>query len=390
MLLRDPDALRDLAAELLALGSFALDTEFVREKYYRPQLCLIQVATREKSVLIDPIALPDLAPLVAVLADPSVEKIAHSGEQDMEGFFAAYDVVPRTVFDTQVAAALAGIGQQISYARLVETLTGVRIDKAETFTDWARRPLSARQLEYALDDVRHLYSLYDALRARLVALGRLEWLADELRSYEDRATYEKDPRDLYRKVKGASRLEPPQLAALRELAAWREKEAQSANRPRGRILRDELLVEIARRAPDDIESIAAVRGIHPGIVRRHGAAILRAVREARRLEPSAYPPPIVHAAEDEELARVVDLLEVVLRERAAEASIAPSYLGTRKDLEQLARSRLRAGEPAGEKPPAILDGWRGRLVGNALCALLEGRSHLAVDPDAGRVKVVAP
>lgn len=388
MLIRGASALSTLAQELKTLGRFALDTEFIREKTYRPQLCLIQVATPEKAALIDPFALTDLTPFLELIFDPSVEKILHAGEQDMEIFFAMTRRIPANVFDTQVAAALSGRGESVSYARIVEELARTKLSKVETFTDWAKRPLTPEQIEYALDDVRYLHTVQEALRKDLDSMGRLDWLRDELRFYEERSHYEKDPSRLYLKIRSAAKLEPRELAILRELAAWREAEAEAMDWPRGRILLDEVLVELARRAPVSFESIGAVRGIHPQLVKRCGAEILRRVAEAKKLEPSQLPPPIERRASDQELSLVVDLLEVVLRSRATEAQIAPTYLATRKDLTELARQELRADRNVPAEPLPLLVGWRRRLAGDALLELLKGRSHVAIDAAKAQVEVV--
>ena len=385
--IRTPKALEDLVAELRELGTFALDTEFIRERTYRPRLCLLQVATREKQVLVDPLAFEDLGSFIELIFDPGIEKIVHSGEQDMEIFYSLGRRLPRNVYDTQIAAALAGLGESISYARLVEELLGKRISKVETYTDWARRPLTPQQLTYALADVEHLHALRDRLHAELEKRGRLEWLREELEVHEDRSRYEKDPGSLYRKVRAAAKLEGRELAVLRELAAWREEEAERMDRPRGRILLDESLVELARRAPTSRESIAAVRGIHPQLIRRSGDEILRRVARALELSPSEYPLPVERRSSDAEHALVVDLLDVVLRSRAAEVEVAPGYLGSRKELAELARMGLDPDSGAAEPLP-ILSGWRKKLVGEALLDLLRGRSHVAVDPEKARVEVI--
>jgi len=388
MLITTASALETLARELKSLGRFALDTEFIREKTYRPQLCLVQIAAGEKAVLVDPFLTPDLTPILDLIFDPEVVKVVHAGEQDMEIFYSMGRKAPRSVFDTQVAAAMAGRGESISYARLVEDLTGVRLSKIETFTDWSKRPLRPEQLVYALDDVRYLHRVVALLEAELQGLGRGDWLRDELAFYEDIGTYEKDPDRLYLKVRSASKLDSRELAVLRNLAAWREEEAQKMDRPRGRIILDEVLVELARRAPASLEQIGAVRGIHPQLIRRSGQEILRRVAAAKKLKPEEYPPPIERRASDAELSLVVDLLEVVLRARAAEAKIAPAYLASRKDLSDLAVSVLQGGKDSAREALPLLSGWRRRLAGEALLELLNGDSHVAINARKAKVEVV--
>lgn len=388
MLLRDPKQLSELARELRDLGSFALDTEFIREKTYRPRLCLLQIATPEKAVLVDPFLVGDLTPLLELIFDPQVEKLVHAGEQDMEIFFTLGRQVPLNVVDTQVAAALTGYGESASYARLVEQILGVKLKKVETFTDWSRRPLSPEQLEYALDDVRYLHPMIASLREALDRLGRKDWLEEELKFYEERSLYEKNPDELYKKVRAAVKLDPRELAVLKELAAWREEEAERMDWPRGRILLDEILVEVARRSPKTLESIGAVRGFPQQLIRRSGQEILRRVERGLKLPPSELPPPLERRSDDAELSLVVDLLEVVLRSRAAQAQIAPAYLGTRRELAELARLELRGESSAAKEDLPILSGWRRRLVGEALLLLLTGRSHVAIDSSGAKVEVV--
>lgn len=388
MLIRSASALESLVQELRALGRFALDTEFIREKTYRPQLCLIQVATPEKALLIDPFAITDLSPFLELIFDPGVQKVLHSGEQDMEIFFAMTRRIPANIFDTQVAAALSGRGESVSYARLVEDVTRKKLSKVETFTDWAKRPLTPQQVDYALDDVRYLHPVEVTLKRQLELMGRLDWLKDELGFYEDRSHYVKDPSRLYLKIRSAVKLEARELAVLRELAAWREAEAEQLDWPRGRVLLDESLVELARRAPTSLEAISAVRGIHPQLVKRCGQEILRRVQVARSLEPSQYPPPIERRASDHELSLVVDLLEVVLRARAAEAQIAPAYLASRKDLTELARQELRGDKDPPLELPSLLVGWRRKLAGESLLELLRGNSQVLIDAAKAKVEVI--
>lgn len=388
MLIRTPSELASLATELKSVGRFALDTEFIREKTYRPQLCLVQIATVDKAVLVDPQVTPDLTPLLDLVFDPAVTKVVHAGEQDMEIFYALGRKAARSIYDTQIAAAMAGRGESISYARLVEELTGVRLSKVETFTDWSKRPLRPEQVEYALDDVRYLHRVESLLSSELEGLGRAEWLRDELEFYEAIGTYEKDPTRLYLKIRSAAKLDSRELAVLRELAAWREAEAQQIDWPRGRVLLDESLVELARRGPTTIEQIGAVRGIHPQLIRRSGAEILRRVAIARKLKPEDYPAPIERRANDTELSLVVDLLEVVLRARATQAKIAPAYLASRKDLSELARNVLRGEKELASTDLALLNGWRRRLAGDALLELLRGDSHVAVNARKSEVEVV--
>ncbi len=346
----------------------------------------MQIATRDEALIVDPLANgADLAPVEELIADPSIETIVHSGEQDLDIFFRRTGRVPRRIFDTQIAAALLGLGEQIGYAPLLERLLGVRVDKLETLTDWSKRPLTKEQTAYALDDVRHLHALRDALASRLGDKGRLSWLEEEVAFYEQVGTYRLDYREGWRRIPRARSLEPRVLAILRELVAWREELAQLRDVPRGRIVHDDILVEISRRAPRRPTDLSVFRGLHPSLIERDGQAIVAAVARGAALRESEWPSPAAGRSEDPEGAIVLDLLEVLLRARALEIEIAPSYLGTRRDLLDLLEF-VRGRDPAKGKP-RLLDGWRGVRVGADLVCLAEGRSSIAIDRGGGGVRV---
>ncbi len=358
--------------------------EFQRERTYRPRLQLVQVSLPDTPLLIDPLALPELGPLWDLVADPAVEKIVHAGAQDMEIVFARSGLLPKNVFDTQVAAALLGMGDQIGYANLISRLLGKRVKKGETVTDWAIRPLSRAQVDYALDDVRYLHEVRARLWERLAERGREGWLREEVEHYEVRDTYERDPQTLWSRISRMRSLDRRGLAVLRELAIWREDEAQRRDEPRGRIVADETLVEIARRSPKKPEDMKPLRTLHPRELARSGEGLVEAVRlgllcpddDCPRLEPVR--------AEDDRFSITVDLLEVVLRARALEHEIAPSYLGTRADLAALIDG-VRGTRPGRDTAPLLLAGWRKDLVGDELVAFLEGRATLRIDGVTGHV-----
>src|SRR5262245_32928999 len=271
--------LERVVSDLRAHGTFGLDMEFQRERTYRPRLQLVQVSLPETPLLIDPLALPALDPLWDLVADASVEKIVHAGAQDMEIVFARSGLLPRNVFDTQVAAALLGMGDQIGYANLIGRVLGKRVKKGETITDWSIRPLSKAQVDYALDDVRYLHELRARLWERLAERGRESWLREEVEHYEVRDTYERDPQTLWMRISRMRSLDRRGLAVLRELAIWREEEAQRRDEPRGRIVADETLVEIARRAPKKPEDLKPLRTLHPRELARSGGGLVAAVRK---------------------------------------------------------------------------------------------------------------
>jgi ribonuclease D len=380
-----------VVSDLRAHGTFGLDMEFQRERTYRPRLQLVQVSLPDTPLLIDPLALPELDPLWDLVADPAVEKIVHAGAQDMEIVFARSGLLPRNVFDTQVAAALLGMGDQIGYANLIGRVLSRRVKKGETITDWAIRPLSKAQIEYALDDVRYLHELRARLWERLAERGREGWLREEVEHYEVRDTYERDPQTLWSRISRMRSLDRRGLAVLRELAIWREEEAQRRDEPRGRIVADETLVEIARRAPKKPEDMKPLRTLHPRELARSGAGLVEAVRKGLAVPDDECPRLEPVRAEDDRFSITVDLLEVVLRARALENEIAPSYLGTRADLAALidevrgagrARREPREGRDAA---PLLLTGWRRELVGDELVAFLEGRATLRIDAATGHV-----
>jgi ribonuclease D len=375
--------LRSTCEHLATVERFALDTEFVGERTYLPALELIQVATPSATALIDCRAIPALDPFFAVLADARVEKVLHAGQQDLELFQSLTGRAPAPIVDTQVAAAMAGYGAQIGYAQIVERLVGAVVDKSETLTDWSRRPLTKAQLAYAADDVRYLLPLYDTLRARLTQLRRWDWLQEECRRLERSVrNLPIDPPEAWLRVRGRGTLRAKGLAVLRELAQWREEMARERNKPRASIARDEVLVEIARKAPVTLDALRGLRAVRSRELERHAGDVLARIARALDTPKESWPqpPPPQGTAPS---TGVVELLQAVLRLRAEEASIAPSLLATQADLQVLVQ-RHAAGDTA-DLP--IMQGWRKAIAGGDLLALLEGRASVALDPATGAVRV---
>src|SRR2546427_6523731 len=272
--IRDEAGLLALCERLREHDRLAVDTEFMGEDSFHPRLEIIQVAAGDVIAIIDYQKVPGLAPFFSLLDDARILKVLHAGRQDLEIFSVLSGSVPTPVFDTQIAAAMVGYGTQVGYAQLVKQVLKVALEKSETFTNWAQRPLTPEQVAYALEDVRYLFLLHDHLVRKLKALGRLEWAEEEFRRVQVLAADEaRDPRLRYQRIKGWAELSPRARGVLREVAAWREHEAKRRDRPRGRILRDEILVEIARRAPTAVEALGQLRGVQPSHVERYGGGV---------------------------------------------------------------------------------------------------------------------
>lgn len=351
-------ALVELSARLAASARIGLDTEFLRERTYRAQLCLVQLATPDEAACVDPLALADLTPLAAVLAAPAVLKVMHASRQDLEVLLPAMGRT-RPVFDTQIAAALTGLPAQVGYAEAVRRLLGQELAKSHTRTDWSRRPLSPEQIEYALDDVRYLLPLADALRAELERLGRLAWLEEEMAALDDTRALVVDPDNAWLRLKGLRDLDPGRERVARSLAAWRERTAAEHNRPRGWILDDAVLRDVVLQVPRSLTALAQIEAMPPGLVKRRGEELLGLVHAAQVPEPA--PPLPGRARTDPVKAALVKKLGQLSQTVAQELQLVPEVLATRRDLEQLAD---------GQRDGAVLRGWRRAILGERLLAAL--------------------
>jgi ribonuclease D len=352
------DAVTDLAAHLAAQASIGLDTEFLRERTYRAELCLIQVSAGDDASCIDPLAVTRLDALAGPLTSAGAVKVMHACRQDLEVLLPAVGLV-RPVFDTQVAAALAGFAAQVGYAELVRRLLGIELPKAHTRTDWSRRPLSAEQIEYALDDVRHLVPLKLELEQRLEKLGRLGWLAEELDGLADARSLATEPEDAWRRLKGLRGLDPGRERLARELAAWRERRASERNRPRGWILDDAVLREIIVRVPRSAAALEAIAEMPPAVLRNCGEELLTRIAAAKVPDPA--PALDMRQRPDPVKSALVKKLAALNQAIATELSISPEVLATRRDLERLAD---------GGDDIAALDGWRRPVIGEKLLAAM--------------------
>ncbi len=368
----NPNALSALCQALEPATVLSLDTEFMREKTYRARLCLIQIATDDVIACVDPIALPDLDPLMAILYDPKRLKVLHAARQDLEIFHDLHGRVPAPVFDTQIAAALLGFSDQAGYGTLVEGLLGITLEKGHARTDWSRRPLDAEQIAYAADDVRHLHRLYPLICERLEQAGRSDWLDDDFRALTDPDRYRRPDTEAWRRVSGHGRLKPQQLAILQTLAAWREAQARERDKPRKWILGDEVLLDLARRAPTERSALERIRGLNPATLRHHGETLLALIEQARQRPKAQWPTPPARERPTPEQEGLADLLMACVRILGQQHGISPATLTTRKEVERLVR---------GERDLPLLQGWRARLVGDTLLALLQGRLALQVRND---------
>jgi ribonuclease D len=368
----DTDALTALCHRLASEEFVTVDTEFMREKTYYPELCLVQLAGETEVAVVDTMSdRIDLAPLGELLANPAVAKVFHAARQDVEIFVQRFGAVPTPMFDTQVAAMVAGFGDQVGYDSLVSGLTGGSIDKAHRFSDWAARPLSAAQMTYAAADVTWLRLVYRQLRARLEQEGRLSWVAEEMAILNNPDTYRADPEAAWERLKprGNNRRF---LALVRALAAWREQEAQRINIPRQRLVKDETLMEIAAIAPTNADALARARGISRGFAEgRTGTSLLEAVAPVIA-SPEASLPAL---AKQRDVARpsaaLVQLLKVLLTARCDENQVAPRLIASSDDIDRIA-SEDEPDVPA-------MNGWRRTVFGADAVALREGRVALGVD-----------
>jgi ribonuclease D len=352
-----------------------VDTEFMRETTYYPKLCLIQMAGPDEGLLVDPLAPDiDLAPFLGLMRDPAIVKVFHSARQDLEIIWNMGGLIPRPLFDSQVAAMVCGYGDSVSYEQLVNDLAKARVDKSSRFTDWSRRPLTDAQRAYALSDVTHLAKVYEALMEQLRANGRLGWLEDEMAVLLSPETYRGDPDNAWRRLVGRLR-KAKEVAVLMEVAAWREREAQNRDVPRNRVLKDEAVIDVAVSAPRSVEALGRLRSIPNGFERsRTGAEIIAAVERGLERDPSTVPAPERSRGRGGNGA-VLELLKVLLKAVAETEGVAPKIIATVDDLEAVALDD--------EADVPMLKGWRRQLFGEKAIALKNGRVSLAVED--GRV-----
>ncbi|MGV6808661.1 MAG: ribonuclease D [bacterium] len=378
----------------------ALDTEFIREKTYFPKLCLIQIAYpnnispnnisnistenttnhhHEQTMTlacIDPLAIQDLRAFQDLLTDESITKVFHAAYQDQEILFQRFACVPKPIFDTQPAAAILGLGDQMGYARLVEALLNIQLEKSQSRTDWARRPLSDKQLAYALDDVRYLSQIFPLIQQHLIEKNRLSWLDNDFQQLSNAQTYLPDPEQAWKKIRGTQHLKGVQLAILQKMGCWRENEAINKNRPRRWILGDEVLVDIAKQAPKNKAALSHIRGAESDYLNQYHTTWLHLIRQAQNMPTAQWPCLTIRKKLNTDHEVLADLLMMVVRYQAHHHHISPQMIASRKQIEKMLIN--------GEKQ--LNNDWRGNLVNSIFAKLLSGNSHILVEE--GRVNII--
>ena len=379
-LIATPAALEELIAHLRESRRFAFDTEFVSEDTFEPVLCLVQVATDERLAVIDPLALGDMSPFWEVVNDPASSLIMHAASEDLRICRFQTGSVPRRLFDVQIAAGLVGFGYPLSLGNLVSQALKVVVHGGETRTDWRRRPLSSSQLRYALDDVRYLLELADLLEGQLRALDRIDWAEAEFASFTD-SIQNRAEDERWRRLPGLHQLNRRGLEVARRLAEWRVEEARRTNRPVRQMLRDDLLVAIAKRQPTSRRDLEALRDFNRPHLMSKSGVFLDAIAEALKLAPEQLPEPATRREEGPGLTMVVNLLSAALSQCCAQNRVASSIVGTTSDLKDLIRWHV-LNRPEGQRP-ALAQGWRDEVCGESLLDVLSGRvTFRVVDPQA--------
>ena len=347
----------------------ALDTEFLRERTYYAQLCLIQIEAEGMRACIDPLAIKDMSALFDMLNNPDIIKVFHAAHQDLEILMQLTGKIPAPIFDTQVAASVLGIGDQISYARLVEELLGISLSKTQSRTDWTQRPLDAKQLEYAIDDVRYLAQIYPKMMEQLNSLGRLNWLTKDFTKAISPETYAINARERWQKVRGNQVLKRQQLAVLRELAEWRENRAEKSNLPRKWIISDEILIDLAKQQPTNSQQISKIRGINPDRTKKYHDLWLKLINKGKNLPESEWPEQPRSKKPTSQQNLVIDLLMLVVQIKARENKISPAAIATRKSIAKMVQSGNSH----------LSDDWRDVLVHQSFTDVLSGKKTIGIE-----------
>ena len=364
LFINTPEQLKDFCQHIEGSPWLAIDTEFLREKTYYPVFCLLQVSNGEHAACIDPLAIDDLSPILDILYRKDVIKVLHAAHQDLEIFLYLWETLPVPVFDTQLAAAITGFGDQMGYGKLVQQVLNVQLEKDQARTDWSHRPLDDAQQKYALNDVIYLAQIYPILNDKIKQLGRSNWLDNEYAAMADPMTYQVAPGEAWQRVKGRQILKGVQYAVLQKLADWRETTAINANRPRRWILKDEVMIDLARRMPQSIAQMKKIRGLEAGTIERHGQHFLELIQQGKELPKELWPSdqkPFKSLTRQQEA--LADLMMCSLRILADEAGITPAVIAGKKDLEKLIVD-------VDDTP--LLQGWRRKIAGETLQQVAAG------------------
>ena len=361
------ESLKTICQQFAQSDFLALDTEFVRQTTYYPILALIQICDGQQIAIIDPIAIEDLSPLMAVLYNKNIPKVIHSARQDMEIFYYLNQSVPEALFDTQVSAALLGSGEQIGYAALVKRLLNVDLDKSQTRTDWLKRPLTKKQIDYAADDVRYLAKLYPLQKQKLQTLGRLSWLEKDFQFLSSNSTYAPSPDTIWKKTKGINKLKKQKLAILKNLAALREELAIKQNRPRRRIIADDVLIELSINPPANLNELQNCKGLSHQFIQYNGEAIISLIQAGLNTPDEDCPKLPVYEKLSQNEEALADCLMAIVHLSAHNNNISPRCLCSRKELDSLIKGR---------RDLAMLSGWRNELIGKLLLKFLAGNAQL--------------
>ena len=372
------DQLATLCEQIKQASWLALDTEFLREKTYYPKFCLLQIATPDWVVCIDPLVLPNLDDLFAAIYNPAIVKVFHSCHQDIEIFYQMTGKVPGPIFDTQVAAPLLGYQDNPGYAMLVSSLLNINLNKAHTRADWSKRPLTEAEIQYAADDVIYLCQIYQIMLKKLSALGRTDWLTQDFKALENPSNYQLEPQLAWLKIRGKNKLTARQLSIVQTLAEWREASAQAENRPKSWLLRDELIFDMAKLQPETATELANIRGISERTVQRYGRKLCELIATAKNNDPIPLKEKDRANKKSQQHEAILDILTALVRIRAEENSLNPTILATRKDLEALLFNE--------EEDCPLLHGWRYSMAGKELVGLLKGELLFGIQED--KLKVI--
>jgi len=363
------DKLQNFIERISTASWVALDTEFIRGRHYFSRLCLIQIATEEHIACIDPLACKDLSAFASILYNTKITKVLHAVHQDIDIFYQLFKQIPTPIFDSQTAAAVLGIGNQIGYSNLVLALLGIELDKSQSRTDWAKRPLASKQLDYAIDDVRYLREIYPLLLTQLQQFNRLDWLTSSIKHSTAISTYQPQPEAMWKKVHGKQMLNAQQLAVLRELAAWREITAIKRNLPRRWLTPDPLLIALAKQQPDTTHLIQRLHNANTKQLRPYHKQWLACIKKAQAMPTAQWPAPKTYQKPSKEQNKLIDLLQLAVRYHANKHSVSMTLIANRKTIENMVI----------EGRNQLSNDWRGALVNKSFAAIIAGKAYISVN-----------